>query len=101
MSRKRDRCTRCCALVIFGAGGDLTKRLITPALYNLAKLDLLPERFAIIGVDHNDRTAEDWCKGLHDFPEQTVSSGTGEFEAKKIDEEVWGRLAMTMSYMAG
>jgi glucose-6-phosphate 1-dehydrogenase len=98
---KRQRCTTCCALVIFGAGGDLTKRLITPALYNLAKQDLLPERFAILGVDHNERTTDDWRKGLHDFLEETVKSGKGEFEAKQIDEKVWAQLASKMSYIAG
>src|SRR3954469_23292413 len=101
MSRKRDRCTRCCALVIFGAGGDLTKRLITPALYNLAKQDLLPERFAILGVDHNERSTDEWRDGLHDFLEQTVKSGKGEFEARQIDENVWQQLAAKMSYVAG
>ena len=39
-----------CAMVIFGAGGDLTKRKLMPALYNLAEGKLLPEQFAIIGV---------------------------------------------------
>ena len=34
-----------CSMVIFGAGGDLTKRLMNPALYNLARTDLLPEKF--------------------------------------------------------
>jgi glucose-6-phosphate 1-dehydrogenase len=101
MSPKRERCTRCCALVIFGAGGDLTKRLITPALYNLAKQDLLPERFAILGVDHNERSTDEWRDGLHDFLEQTVKSGKGEFEARQIDENVWQQLAAKMSYVAG
>ena len=39
-----------CAMVIFGASGDLTKRLVVPALYNLARTKLLPEKFALIGV---------------------------------------------------
>jgi glucose-6-phosphate 1-dehydrogenase len=98
---KRQRCATCCALVIFGAGGDLTRRLITPALYNLAKQDLLPQRFAIIGIDHNERTTDDWRSGLHDFLEQTVKSGKGEFEGKWIDEKVWGGLAGKMTYIAG
>ncbi|MBV8801035.1 MAG: glucose-6-phosphate dehydrogenase [Alphaproteobacteria bacterium] len=101
MASARQRCATCCALVIFGAGGDLTKRLITPALYNLAKQNLLPERFAIVGVDHNERTTDDWRNGLHDFLEETVKSGKGEFEAKEIDEKVWGELASKMSYIAG
>jgi glucose-6-phosphate 1-dehydrogenase len=38
-----------CVLVIFGAGGDLTKRLLFPALYNLAVEKLLPDAFAVLG----------------------------------------------------
>ena len=39
-----------CALVIFGASGDLTKRKLVPSLYNLASYHLLPADFSIIGV---------------------------------------------------
>jgi glucose-6-phosphate 1-dehydrogenase len=39
-----------CAMVIFGATGDLTKRKLIPALYNLVTGSLLPESFAIVGV---------------------------------------------------
>ncbi len=39
-----------CTIVIFGASGDLTKRKLLPALYNLKCLKLLPENFAVIGV---------------------------------------------------
>ena len=38
-------------MVVFGAGGDMTKRLLIPALYNLSRTKLLPEKFALIGVD--------------------------------------------------
>ena len=58
---------RHCAIVIFGANGDLTKRLIVPALYNLARTGLLPQRLALIGVDHNDKTSEEWRRLLQDF----------------------------------
>ena len=51
-------------MAIFGAGGDLTKRLIMPALYNLVKAGKLPDEFAIIGVDHNDRTTQEWRQNL-------------------------------------
>jgi len=47
-------------LVIFGAGGDLTKRLVVPALYHLVQAGKLPDAFAVIGVDHSDRTTEQW-----------------------------------------
>ena len=43
-----------CVMVIFGATGDLTKRMLLPALYNLAKEKLLPEEFALTGVAIDD-----------------------------------------------
>ena len=44
-------------MVIFGANGDLTKRLIMPALYNLARTDFCRSDFALIGVDRDDNTS--------------------------------------------
>ena len=46
-----------CAMVIFGASGDLTKRLVIPALYNLLRSKVLPENFALIGVARTGETA--------------------------------------------
>ena len=43
-----------CVMVIFGATGDLTKRKLFPALYNLAKQGFLPENFAIAGVGRQE-----------------------------------------------
>src|SRR5262249_17316050 len=43
-----------CALVIFGATGDLTRRLLVPALRNLKRDSLLPEDFALIGIASRD-----------------------------------------------
>ena len=83
-----------CAMVIFGANGDLTKRLVVPALYNLTRTGLLPERFALVGVDHNERTAEAWAKQLHDFLGETLKESS-------IDEDAWKKLASTMSYVTG
>ena len=51
-------------LTIFGAGGDLTKRLVVPALYNLVRAGKLSDDFAIIGVDHNEQTTEEWRQSL-------------------------------------
>ena len=62
-----------CAVVIFGANGDLTKRLIVPALYNLARGGMLPGRLALIGVDHNDKSSEQWRSDLRDFLGQSLS----------------------------
>src|SRR5438105_3277554 len=88
-------------MVIFGAGGDLTKRLIVPALYNLTKSGLLPQSFALVGIDHNPSGTDNWRNGLHDFLEDIAKQGGGEFEAGSIDENAWSRLARTMSYLSG
>jgi glucose-6-phosphate 1-dehydrogenase len=89
-----------CAMVIFGAAGDLTKRLVIPALYNLTKGKLLPEKFALIGVDHNDRTTDDWRKDLSDMM-QSFLSGGGEFQPKSIDADAWKTLLAQMTFFKG
>jgi len=96
-----DRTAPNCAMVIFGAGGDLTKRLVVPALYNLSKAKQLPEGFALIGVDLAEKTAEAWRDGLHQYLEDAVKHGGAEFEAKSIDEEAWNRLTRDVSYVQG
>src|SRR5258708_17942458 len=53
-----------CAMVIFGATGDLTKRKLLPALLNLAQEKVLPQHFAIIGVAGGDFTTESFRKSL-------------------------------------
>ncbi|MEI9994452.1 MAG: glucose-6-phosphate dehydrogenase [Rhizomicrobium sp.] len=82
-----------CALVIFGAGGDLTKRLLVPALYNLARTKVLPENFALIGVARHEMAVEDWRSQLHDFLKDSLKG--------EIDEAAWAKLAQAMSYVRG
>ena len=89
-----------CAMVIFGGGGDLTKRLVTPALYNLATTSLLPDDFAIIGVDHSDGTDEGWRDSLTTMMQSFVG-GTGEFDPSQIDQKSWDWLKSRMFYLKG
>ncbi len=77
-------------LVIFGAGGDLTKRLLMPALYNLAGSHLLDDRTTIWGVDHTDGSDESWRQNLSDTMESFTKDDTAEFHAKHIDPAAWG-----------
>src|SRR6266404_5290869 len=72
-----------CAMVIFGAGGDLTKRLVVPALYNLAHTDVLPENFALIGVGHGESTTEKWRDQLYAMLKTFVGNATPEFDVDK------------------
>lgn len=89
-----------CILVIFGANGDLTRRLVVPALYNLASTHLLPENFAIVGVDHNGKDDQDWRDHLTEAMQGFVG-GTGEFDPAKIDQKAWGWLTERMFYHIG
>src|SRR5688500_2852659 len=55
-----------CVMVIFGATGDLTKRKLFPALYNLARENFLPPNFAIVGVGRQEMTSEEFRAQMHD-----------------------------------
>jgi glucose-6-phosphate 1-dehydrogenase len=85
-----------CAIVIFGANGDLTKRLIIPALYNLARTRLLPKNLALVGVDHNKKTSEEWTAQLKDFLGQVLSKNNEETE-----ESLWQQVAGSMNFLSG
>jgi glucose-6-phosphate 1-dehydrogenase len=88
-------------MVIFGASGDLTRRLLVPALYNLARTGLIPEHFAIIGVDITERSAADWSGSLHEMLQSFVGDPNSENRIDAIDEAMWQRLAGCMSYVQG
>jgi len=65
-----------CSFIIFGVTGDLTHRLVVPALYNLAVADLLPEKFCIVGVARkgmtSDQLRDSLTKGLHQYATRAV-----------------------------
>src|ERR1700753_4031798 len=86
-----------CAMVIFGAGGDLTKRLVGPALYNLVTSKLFPKNFALIVVDIADLTTDQWLKNLSDMMQSFLAGGGGEFSAASIDHSAWDWLLDKMS----
>jgi len=88
-------------MVVFGAGGDMAKRLLVPALYNLSRTRVLPEKFALIGVDLAEGTAESWRDHLYDMLKSFVGNTTTEFDIDRIDEAAWKRLAEKMSYVQG
>jgi glucose-6-phosphate 1-dehydrogenase len=56
-----------CVFVLFGAAGDLTKRKLVPALFNLVKAKLLPENFAIVGVSVDDLSLEAFGNQVSEF----------------------------------
>ena len=90
-----------CTLVVFGAAGDLTKRLLMPALYNLAGGGLLDRNFSVLGVDHNPLTDEGWRKDLSDTMESFTRDPSAEFHPDKIDPENWGFVRDRLHVMQG
>ncbi|MGH6827277.1 MAG: glucose-6-phosphate dehydrogenase, partial [Rhizomicrobium sp.] len=89
-----------CAIVIFGANGDLTKRLIVPALYNLNRAGRLPERLALIGVDHNDKSSDQWCESLRQFLDQSLKKGA-EGSTGSVEVRLWKPIAEDMIFLKG
>src|SRR6266404_4119300 len=89
-----------CAMVIFGAAGDLTKRLVVPALYNLVGAQRLPDQFRIVGVDLASKATEEWRTGLTDTIQSFVGSD-GESALDQLDSKAWQWLTDRMSYVQG
>jgi glucose-6-phosphate 1-dehydrogenase len=73
-----------CSFVIFGATGDLTHRLVIPALYNLAASDLLPEKFCIVGVARKGMSSDEMRESL--------LKGLRQYKTRPVDEAVAKRL---------
>src|SRR5262249_15095333 len=83
-----------CTMVIFGASGDLTKRLLMPALYNLACDRLLPKGFCLIGVSLDEFTTEQFRDKMSTDIKQC-------WTRKTFDEPVWKDLVRRFYYMTG
>jgi glucose-6-phosphate 1-dehydrogenase len=87
-----ERTAEPCAVVIFGASGDLAKRKLIPALYRLVQERLLPAEFAIVGLGRTAMTDEEF--------RQRMRQAVLEFsEAKSVDEEVWRSFAAGMQFL--
>ncbi|MBE7516786.1 MAG: glucose-6-phosphate dehydrogenase [Chloracidobacterium sp.] len=64
-----------CVMIIFGATGDLTKRKLLPALYNLAKGDFLPHKFAIVGVGRQEMSTDEFRAHVEGILKEFVPKG--------------------------
>jgi glucose-6-phosphate 1-dehydrogenase len=81
-------------LVVFGAGGDLTRRKIVPALYNLFLDRWLPERFALAGIDRLPMNDEQFRDHLRQGVDEHSRRG-------KTVDELWKKFASAISYLSG
>jgi glucose-6-phosphate 1-dehydrogenase len=83
-----------CVFVIFGASGDLAKRKLLPALYNLAVSRLLPPGMSVVGVASSERSDDVFRQMMHD--------AVAQFSRRKpVDETVWEDFASRLHYVSG
>ena len=78
-------------MIIFGAGGDLTRRKLIPALFHLCAARLLPDSFVVLGLDRLDLDDDS-------FREQ-ITAPVRENLGTAYDDEVWERLVPRIQYM--
>jgi glucose-6-phosphate 1-dehydrogenase len=82
-----------CAMILFGAGGDLTKRKLMPAIYNLAASKLLPEEFAIVGVSIEPFSNEEF--------RNQMTEDIREFSVDAVDMSCWDWFVKRLYYTSG
>ena len=82
-----------CALVVFGVTGDLARKKLLPAIYDLANRGLLPADFVLLGFARRD-----WEDG--DF-ESLAKKAAKEHARTNWNEEVWARLAGDIKFVPG
>ena len=82
-----------CALVVFGASGDLTRRLLVPALCNLLRADLLPAEFSLIGVARDDFDSDSFRRALGERVLEVASD--------KVRVTEWSWISERLHYLRG
>jgi glucose-6-phosphate 1-dehydrogenase len=81
------------AVVIFGASGDLTKRKLLPAFYDLFRKDMLPKGFAIVGYSRTEMSDEAFVEQAREAVERSSN--------RPPQGEVWEGFARRLSYCPG
>src|SRR5262245_45778264 len=89
----QERTSDPCVMVIFGASGDLTKRKLIPALYNLAREHFLSREFAVVGIARRPMTHDTFREKVM---EEIHDGGDGQSEAALRE---W--LTQRLYYLAG
>ena len=80
-------------MVIFGVAGDLTRRKLIPALYNLAKAHLLSREFAVVGIARTPMSTDDFRK--------KISEDIKQFAGTQVDPDLWEWFVRRMHYLPG
>src|SRR5271169_2911717 len=82
-----------CVMVIFGAGGDLTGRKLIPALYNLAKAELLSREFAIVGMSHGAMSTDQF--------RQKIAEDIKGYAGGDVDQDIVEWFVKRLYYVSG
>src|ERR1700761_8039000 len=89
-----NRKTPPCAVVIFGANGDLTKRKLMPALYRLAYEGRLAPGFAVVGLSRTEMSDDQFRDHMRESVEKFL-------EDSPFDQDLWQSFARGLFYMSG
>ena len=91
--RRLPRIAGPCVLVIFGVTGDLSRKKLMPAVYDLANRGLLPPGFGLVGFARRDWADQDFAKQVHD--------SVKEYARTPFREEVWRQLLEGIRFVPG
>ena len=91
--RRLNRIAGPCGLVLFGVTGDLARKKLMPAVYDLANRGLLPPGFALVGFARRDWEDQDFAQVVHDSVKQ--------YARTEFREEVWQQLAKGIRFVQG
>jgi len=82
-----------CVLVLFGVTGDLSRKKLMPAVYDLANRGLLPPGFSLVGFARRDWEHEDFAKVIHDSVKEHART--------PFNDTVWQQLAEGIRFVPG
>jgi glucose-6-phosphate 1-dehydrogenase len=91
--RRLPRIAGPCGMVLFGVTGDLSRKKVMPAIYDLANRGLLPPGFSLTGFARRDWADEDFAQVVHDSVKQHART--------EFREEVWKQLAEGFRFVPG
>jgi glucose-6-phosphate 1-dehydrogenase len=91
--RRLNRIAGPCGLVLFGVTGDLARKKLMPAVYDLASRGLLPPGFALVGFARRDWVDQDFAQVVHDSVKQ--------YARTEFREDVWQQLAKGIRFVQG
>ena len=91
--RRLPRIAGPCGMVLFGVTGDLSRKKVVPAVYDLANRGLLPPGFSLIGYARRDWADQDFAQIVHDSVKQ--------YARTEFREEVWNQLSEGLRFVQG